>query len=575
MKRVIILFLAFLFVSQSNFAQNCWPSLWTRGLTQHHYTYIISWPSDFGQMFNGQTLSYNQIQSNISSCVASAFSAWGNATNITVTDTTSNPNFTVDFEDLGGRAGTCSGNFIEFDLSSPFEFTNIDNGHFYFLTVALHEIGNLFVGGDIHNQDDAYSAMHSTDLGRIITALSSCDAQGMYALYDPYHSITVNCSFDNGDISVDGTRYNNVSLSGLNFSWREWSFPHTLQAYEKYIWDEGRQNYYWMRFYNWQDPNFNTHSDNPYYIPVSDGTYKANFLHECNIVFQNSFCDAGNGSIINVNGTQYNSPTQSFPVKEIYFSITGTAVDQTINGIHYSFDHWSDNGGTNPVHDFYPTDHHTYTAYFKGTPVNDGKYLHNDLNYGQPITLRWTDNPNANVTQYQIWRNKKGGPGPVLIATIAKGVQTYTDGDYLLDPSYNHDLLWYDAREYYSCDGTYSAPDWLAIYGEIAPKVALTLNNNINTSEIKDYSLTCFPNPFNPSTKINFALPEDQPLKLIIYDVLGRVVKELLNYYVPKGSYIVVWDGTNNAGVKVNSGIYFYSLQTPKKTIIEKMILAK
>ena len=145
----------------------------------------------------------------------------------------------------------------------------------------------------------------------------------------------------------------------------------------------------------------------------------------------------------------------------------------------------------------------------------------------------------------------------------------------VIDASYTHALLYYDVREYYSCDGTYSTPDWLAIYGEIAPKVAITLNNNINSSEIKDFSLTCFPNPFNPATKINFTLPEGDHLRLVIYDVLGRQVKELLNYFIPRGAYSILWDGTNNSGVKVNSGIYFYSLQTDTKKIIQKMILTK
>ncbi len=399
---------------------------------------------------------------------------------------------------------------------------------------------------------------------------SEVSINGPYNWID--HNITVKNSFNGGNLSVDGNTYYNVSSAGVSFTWEESTFPHTLTASEQYVWDSTKQNYYWMRFKNWQDPNSGTHTDNPYSIQVSDGTYQANFLHEYNIVFQNHFCSGGNGGVIIVRNNQISSPTSSYPVTD---TITAQAVDQTINGIYYSFDHWSQEGGTNQTYKFQPTNHTTYTAYFIGYPSNYGKYLHNDYNYGQPITLRWTDNPDTYVTQYQIWRNVKGSSGPVQLATVGRGVQTYTDYDYLLDASYTHDLLYYDVREYYSCDGTYSTPDWLAIYGEIAPKVAITLNNNINSSEIKDYSLTCFPNPFNPSTKINFTIPEDQPIKLIIYDVLGRVVKELLNFYVPKGSYIIVWDGTNNAGNKVNSGIYFYSLQTINKKIIEKMILTK
>ncbi len=581
MKKFLSLLFIILFIAGQSLAQNCWPGSWNKNLTARPYIYKIVWPTGgWGSMFYGLTYTEDQKKSYISTAVQTAFTDWGIAAHISVSrnDESANPDFTVNFDNIG-NGGRYLNQYITFDLGTVFSFeAPCGTYRYWFLTMALHEIGNIFTGTDVHNDSDDLSAMHTVTPNRVLSGISDCDNQAMTALYNTYHSVTVNANFEGDSISVDGRMYKNVPLSGISpFSWREWSFPHTLQAFEMYVWDEAKQNNYWMRFYNWHAPSSGNNYINPFDIHTSDGdgTYTAIFLHECNIIFQNHFTDAGNGGVIKVNGTQYNSPTPSFPVKEIYFNITGGAVDQTINGIYYDFDHWSDNGGTNPVHDFFPTNHHTYTAYFKGTPVNYGKNLHNDINYGQPITLRWTDNPNTNVTKYQIWRNVKGGSGPVLLTTVGRNIQTYVDYDYLLDASYTHDLLWYDVREFYSIDSTYSTPDWLAIYGEIAPKVALTLNNNINSSEIKDYSLTCFPNPFNPSTKINFTIPEDQPLHLIVYDVLGRVVKELLNNYVPKGSYIIIWDGTNNAGAKVNSGIYFYSLQTPDKKIIEKMILTK
>lgn len=432
---------------------------------------------------------------------------------------------------------------------------------------------NIPETGDVGDFLIKYNTTYSTF--SIVFNNSAVSINGPYNWID--HNITVKNSFNGGNLTVDGNTYYNVSSTGVPFTWEESTFPHTLTASEQYVWDSTKQNYFWRRFNNWHAPSSGDHYINPFDIHTidGDGTYTANFLEEYNIVFQNHFCSGGNGGVITVRNSQPSSPTSSYPVTD---TITAEAVDQTINGIYYSFDHWSQEGGTNQTYKFQPTNHTTYTAYFIGYPSNYSKNLHNDLNYGSPITLRWTDNPDTSVTQYQIWRKVKHNgvvSNPVLLTTVNRGIQTYTDETYQLDYSYTHDLLWYDVREYYSCDATYSAEDWLAIYGEIAPKVALTLNNNVSTSDVKDYSLACYPNPFNPSTKINFSLPEDQPVKLIIYDILGRVVKELLNYYIPKGSYVVVWDGNNNAGSKVNSGIYFYSLQTLNKKIIEKMILTK
>ncbi|MCL5028470.1 MAG: T9SS type A sorting domain-containing protein [Bacteroidetes bacterium] len=184
--------------------------------------------------------------------------------------------------------------------------------------------------------------------------------------------------------------------------------------------------------------------------------------------------------------------------------------------------------------------------------------------------MHWTDNPNTNVTQYQIWRNIKGGSGPVLLATVGRGVQTYEDGLYMLDYSYTHDLLYYDVREYYSTEGTYSPEQWFAIYGELMPKQSLSYDTKINASDIKEYSLACYPNPFNPTTTINFQLPKDGFVTVKIFDITGNEVKTLVNQYCAKGSYDMKFDGSEMA-----SGIYLYQIRTNNYLATKKMLLLK
>lgn len=84
-----------------------------------------------------------------------------------------------------------------------------------------------------------------------------------------------------------------------------------------------------------------------------------------------------------------------------------------------------------------------------------------------------------------------------------------------------------------------------------------------------------FPNPFNPTTEIAFELPHRSRIALTVYDLLGREVKQLSGGMREAGQYRVVWDGTNERGRAVASGIYFYRLEASGFTQTRKMILLK
>jgi parallel beta-helix repeat protein len=79
-----------------------------------------------------------------------------------------------------------------------------------------------------------------------------------------------------------------------------------------------------------------------------------------------------------------------------------------------------------------------------------------------------------------------------------------------------------------------------------------------------------YPNPFNPLTKINYSLPQGTKVSIKIFDVLGKLVKELVNEYKDAGSYTVTFDGSNFA-----SGVYFYKIEAGKFVDTKKMVLVK
>ena len=84
-----------------------------------------------------------------------------------------------------------------------------------------------------------------------------------------------------------------------------------------------------------------------------------------------------------------------------------------------------------------------------------------------------------------------------------------------------------------------------------------------------------YPNPFNPTTLIRYAIPARQKVELSVYNLLGQKVRTLVNGIVNRGLHEVTWDGRNQSGNTVGSGIYIYRLQTDKRTITNKMILIR
>ncbi|PKN73602.1 MAG: hypothetical protein CVU50_02485 [Candidatus Cloacimonetes bacterium HGW-Cloacimonetes-3] len=84
-----------------------------------------------------------------------------------------------------------------------------------------------------------------------------------------------------------------------------------------------------------------------------------------------------------------------------------------------------------------------------------------------------------------------------------------------------------------------------------------------------------YPNPFNPETTISFDMPKAANANLSVYNVKGQLVKTLLNGRADFGRNNLVWNGTDNSGSSVSSGLYFYRLSTDGKVETRKMMLMK
>lgn len=79
---------------------------------------------------------------------------------------------------------------------------------------------------------------------------------------------------------------------------------------------------------------------------------------------------------------------------------------------------------------------------------------------------------------------------------------------------------------------------------------------------IVDYSLShAFPNPFNPSTTLKFSLPKEEKVTIKVFNVLGKEIKTILNETRNSGETQITWDGTDNKGNQVTSGVYIINMQ--------------
>ncbi len=84
-----------------------------------------------------------------------------------------------------------------------------------------------------------------------------------------------------------------------------------------------------------------------------------------------------------------------------------------------------------------------------------------------------------------------------------------------------------------------------------------------------------YPNPFNPETTIEYGLPENANVRMIIYNILGQQIRELVNQFQPAGFHQVRWNGRDDVGASVGSGIYFLRITAGQQTRMQRLILQK
>ena len=173
--------------------------------------------------------------------------------------------------------------------------------------------------------------------------------------------------------------------------------------------------------------------------------------------------------------------------------------------------------------------------------------------YGSGDFDAWIIKTDANGDT--LWTKNLGGSG----ADFGFSMQQTSDGGYVL-------------CGYTNSYGAGDANVWLI---KLAPDVT-TIEENSHVS-INDYQLKQnYPNPFNPTTTINYQLAVNSKVELTIYNLLGQQIRTMVNTHQLAGAYQVQWNGRNESGMSVTSGIYFYQLNAGKDySETKKMVLMR
>ena len=191
-----------------------------------------------------------------------------------------------------------------------------------------------------------------------------------------------------------------------------------------------------------------------------------------------------------------------------------------------------------------------------------------------PFTLSWNDNTN----------NILG-----LETQLLDGYEASEEGQF----SFLYDLISLVHDNDFGYGICYWAPDWIstsqfgspwenqALFdfdGQLLDAVSVFDDANVSVQTKNEYSIGGifnYPNPFNPVTKLRYTIPKNGLVSIIIYDMLGRHVKTLVNQTQNAGYASVIWDATNDYGKPVSAGIYLYQIQTGEYIQTKKMVLLK
>ncbi len=454
-----------------------------------------------------------------------------------------------------------------------------DGTHYYCLVFRGVDIFFFYVG-DVDDAvgDDGF--IYQVDSNGVWTFTSSYPGRSPSTnpQYGSWNSKTLTLSndFSGGSMVIDNVT---VSLpSSSNTFYTSTNSSHNIQAISP-------QNYGgYTRYFNYWNSNTQDNSSSKSITMSQDYTHQAKFYHYSSLDLYTSFEGTVQNGYFLIGGLTTNTYTNISKRSDVYLEFGSQ--NQEKNSLIYTFDSWKKNGNvisTSSTYTFQPDVNATYTLNLKPLkPSNTYRNLqfrnpdNSSPTTGSNIRINWSTHPDNRVDSYQIWRRVKhnGVLGdPVLLTTAGSGTTSYIDYDYVYTDGYTDDLLKYDvrARLYYNSTYSYADDAYETTFGKL--EVSMLEDNQIAlvANELPTvYSITNYPNPFNPTTTINYQLPENGFVTIKVYDLLGKEVATLVNENKSAGYYKVDFNAS-----KLTSGVYIYTITANNFVQSKKMLLMK
>lgn len=212
-----------------------------------------------------------------------------------------------------------------------------------------------------------------------------------------------------------------------------------------------------------------------------------------------------------------------------------------------------------------------------GVTAND---VHDD--HGNQIQLTWTLSPDDDiVTYYHIFRSRSlelTEPIPLdSLGSIEELINLEENNTILIDSVPGGESSYID--RFIPTNGvTYFY--WLQAEAPTGTSEKVATKTRIITTHVDDIPSEFkihppHPNPFNPTTAIRYEIPIECHAKLIVYDILGRIVFILKDSYVTSGIHQVVWDGRNHTGDYAGNGVYIIHLSAGTYVAQSKVMLLR
>lgn len=242
---------------------------------------------------------------------------------------------------------------------------------------------------------------------------------------------------------------------------------------------------------------------------------------------------------------------------EVYSTVAPTLYDSTSAGMHWSV-FFISGQARGVVYETAPDSGYSIDNLAPSAPGNiSASYA------GGTVRLRWDESVDADFKYFAIYRGTTPGFDPKGTAPLA----TLTGTEYLDNQVISGNVYYYRLSTYDFAGNESAYSSEIAIITNVAER---------GSGTPAEYALEQnYPNPFNPETTIKYQLPQPGHVRLAVFNALGHQVRLLVDREQPAAYHLIVWDGRDQAGNIVPSGLYFYRLESGKFSTMKKMIMMK